>query len=157
MTEPLSRELAKRIRWFDLGNATHTGINWDGLPKNETSEGVPSPPWMLAYEPHMISARNRWWEDNTTDGKPMWWNDANPDVGSLFHSCSKDSRPSCRNGSTMFTSPGPSLANMSALCRIPKTLLLRCPRCSLRWLSPRSRPHAQQENPCKPHTGWIGS
>ena len=88
MTESLSRELANRIRWFDMGSPQHDAIIWKFLPNSETSTEVPSPPWIFSYEPNMITARNRWWEDaNDGNGKPDWWNDAVPEVCSFHRRC----------------------------------------------------------------------
>lgn len=91
MTGPLSTELAKRVRWFEMGNGKQTAIKWDILPRDESSERVPSPPWIFAYEPHLIATQNRWWEDdNDTVEKPDWWDDTDPDVCSRLHSCTED-------------------------------------------------------------------
>ena len=88
MTETLSRELAHRIRWFDMGSPRHDGIVWELLPDNETSQPVPSPPWIFSYEPHMITAQNRWWEDaNDGNGKPDWWHDTVPEVLTFHRRC----------------------------------------------------------------------
>ena len=91
MTESLSRELAKRLRWFDMGSPRHNAIFWKLLPDNATSPPVPSPPWILAYAPHLITAQSRWWEDaNDGNGKPDWWDDAVPEVFPFLRRCSED-------------------------------------------------------------------
>ena len=85
MTESLSEALANRMRWFDLANSRHDAIMWSLLPNDDTSPRVPSPPWILSYEPHLIDAQNRWWEDSSDmTHKPDWWNDATPEVFRLL-------------------------------------------------------------------------
>ena len=81
MTGSLSREIANRICWFDMGQISHGAIMWDLLPSDETSPRVPSPPWIFSYEPHLVTAQNRWWEGGNESGeKPQWWNDPAPEV-----------------------------------------------------------------------------
>lgn len=81
MTERLSAEIAHRVRWYDMRSSTHNAILWNLIPSDETSERVPSPPWIFGYEPHLITAQDRWWEcDNDSSEKPEWWNDAVPEV-----------------------------------------------------------------------------
>ena len=88
MTESLSTELALRLRWFDMASPRHDAIIWELLPTSESSPPVPSPPWIFSYEPNMITARNRWWEDaNDGNGKPDWWNDTAPEVFTFQRRC----------------------------------------------------------------------